>query len=731
MKKFLFCLWAGSFTSLAVSQTTIGFWDFNSTANDATPATGTILPSSGAGTITTIGGITTTFAAGLSPNDPNTTDNSGYNTTTYPAQGTNPKTAGIQIDVNTTGLQNIAIEFQQRLSNTAANTWILQYTTDASVGAPVWVDAQVFTFTPAASGTGDTWYNRTFNLSAVTALNNNANAAFRIVSAFDPVAGQYLAAKSTSAYAAGGTSRFDLLKIQSLPSITPYTLAFLKTDKTVSESVGTAKVWLKVTNVGNTTGSVDLSLSSYSNANASDRTIVSTTIPVSDTLGVNDTIAFTININDDAIAESDEYMICKLANGVNATFAASAQHTLFIKDNDKTAPIATNQLDLTLLGSFNNGNPSSNSAEISAYDALSKRIFIANSIGSKLDIVNFSNPSAPILHNSINITPYGAINSVAVRNGVVALAIENTVDRQDSGKVVFLDTNGVLISQVTVGILPDMITFNHNGTKVYTANEAEPNDTYTNDPDGSVSVIDISAGVANITSSSVSHITFTSFNGQEATLRSQGIRIYGVSGVASKDFEPEYITISDDDTKAWVTLQENNALAELDLTNNSVIRLIPLGTKDHSIAANAIDASNTTSDVNLSTFPVKGMYLPDAISHYTVGNTIYLLTANEGDARAWTGLNEESRISAMNLDATIFPNAADLKNNMVLGRLNASTKMGDIDNDGDFDEIYVYGARSFSVWDATTATLVYDSGDDFERITSTHSSYASMFNASN
>ncbi|MDP2388423.1 MAG: choice-of-anchor I family protein [Bacteroidota bacterium] len=732
MKKFLFSLFAGSIYSLAISQTTITHWDFNSNPNDATTGTGTLLPETGAGTITTLGGITTTFAAG-NPSDVNTTDNSGYNTSTYPAQSTNQKTAGIQIDVNTTGLQNIGIEFQQRLSNTAANTWVLQYTSDVTAGSPVWVDAQTFTFIPAATGTGDTWHFRTFNLTSVTALNNNPNVAFRIVSDFDQIAGQYLAARSTSTYSTAGTSRFDLVKIQSLPTVLPYTLAFLKSDKTVSEDAGTAKVWLKVTTAGNTTGSVDLSLSNYSNADATDLTIASTTIPVSDTLVVNDTIAFSITINDDAVNESDEYLICKLSNGVNVNFAATAQHTLYIKDNDRMAPVATNQLNFNLLGSFNNGAPASNSAEISAYDVMSKRIFIANSIGSKLDIVNFSNPASPVLINSIDVTPYGAINSVAVKNGLVALAIENSINRQDSGKVVFLDTNGILISQVVVGILPDMITFNHNGTKVYTANEAEPSDDYTNDPDGSVSIIDISGGAASITSSNVSHITFTSFNGQETTLRSQGIRIYGISGMASKDFEPEYITISDDDSKAWVTLQENNALAELDLINNTVVRLIPLGTKDHNLVANALDASNSTSDVNLSNFPVKGMYLPDAIAHYTNGSNLYLLTANEGDSRAWTGMNEETTIGSGSyiLDPTLFPNATDLKNNSVLGKLKTTNKLGDIDNDGDFDEIYVYGSRSFSIWDANAATLIYDSGDDFERITSTHLTYSSMFNASN
>ena len=731
MRKNLFTLLAALSCSVVFSQT-VAFWDFNSTTNDATTSTGSALPSQGSGTLTNIGGVTNSFSAGTLT-DPNTTDNSGYNSTNYPAQGLNSKTAGIQIDFSTVGLTNILFEFEQRMSNTAANTYVLQYTLDRTVTTPVWQDAQTFTFVPGTT-TGSVWYQRNFNFTSITGINNNPNVAVRIVSAFDPTSGTYLASASTSTYGGGGTCRYDLIKISSLPSIQPYTLAFLRADRSVDENSGTAKVWLKVTAAGNTAGSVSLSVSAASNLTAStDYSISSLTIPVSDTLVVNDTIALEVNLTDDAIAESDEYLIFKIGNGTNVNFSATAQHTLYVKDNDRTIPVANNSLQLNLLNSFNNGPFASNSAEISAYDELSKRIFTANSIASKLEIVDFRNPQAPILKTSLDISSYGSINSVAVKNGIVALAIENSLNKQDSGKVVFLDTNGVFIKQVTVGVMPDMIAFNHAGNKVYTTNEGEPNDSYTLDPEGSISIVDITNGLQNLTGANVTHITFTSFNGNESALKAQGIRIYGLNASASKDFEPEYITISDDDTKAWVTLQENNALAELDLLTNTIIRLIPLGFKNHNAIGNGLDASDVTSGINFSNYPVKGMYLPDAIGHYSANGNIYLLTANEGDARAYTGFNEETSIGNASyvLDATVFPNAADLKNNSVLGKLKTTNKLGDLDNDGDFDEIYVYGARSFTIWDAATAANIYDSGDEFERITANHPQYGNLFNASN
>lgn len=206
-------------------QTVITRWNFNGASADEVPGgSSSPAPETGNGVASLAGGTTATFASGVASggsSDPVSTSppNYGWNSTTYPAQGASPKTAGVAFAVSTVGYDNIVFKFDQRLSNTAANTWVVQYTTDASVASPVWVDAQTFTFEPQATGTGDTWYNeRTTNLATVTALNNNANAAFRVVSAFDPTAGQYLASRSTSTYGPAGTSRFDMVTVMGNPS---------------------------------------------------------------------------------------------------------------------------------------------------------------------------------------------------------------------------------------------------------------------------------------------------------------------------------------------------------------------------------------------------------------------------------------------------------------------------------------------------------------------------------
>ena len=551
----------------------------------------------------------------------------------------------------------------------------------------------------------------------------------------DPASAQYLVASGVFNPATGAfttartftltTTFTDLTTSIILGSVSSPSVSLSGTHTFVNESATSVNVTVNVTGPNNGQAVFTLGGLPFSTATSSDYTPVTFTVAA----GVSGAQTVTIPLLPDAISEKDEYIALSFTSTYNCTASATAVYYIYIKDDDTPAPVASNALFLDSLSTFQNGASGTNSAEIVAHDPTNQRLYIANSVASKLDIVNFSNPANPTLITSLSISSYGNINSVAVRNGVVAMAIESSVNPQDSGKIVFLDANGVFISQVKVGAMPDMVTFNHAGTRVVTACEGEPNTAYTNDPDGCVCYIDISSGVASLTQANVGWITFTSFNGQEASLRAMGIRIYGVSGIASKDLEPEYVTVADNDSVAWVTLQENNAIAKVNLINNTVISLIPLGYKNW-MTAGGLDASDQTSGIAIMNAPVFGMYQPDALSHFTVNNQIYLLTANEGDSRAYTGLNEEARISTMNLDATAFPYATQMKQNTFLGRLNATNKMGDTDNDGDFDQIYVYGARSFSIWNGTTGAQVYDSGDQLERITSTHPVYAPLFNMS-
>ena len=481
---------------------------------------------------------------------------------------------------------------------------------------------------------------------------------------FNPVAGTFFGTRTVSS-----TATFTDLTTSIVISTTPppASVGFAINQTSISENSGTFSIDINLTNNNVLPSSVDLSISNLSTAiESSDYTLSANTANFIG--GINETVTVTLTLNNDALTESSEYLILNLSNPVNATITGNATLLIYINDDETQAATPTNDLNLQLLTSFSNGAEGTNSAEIIVFDPTVDKLYIANSIGKKVDVLNFTNPASPSIITSIDITPYGNVNSVYAWNGFIAAAVEN-INPQDSGSVIIFDHNGVFQKQVKVGAMPDMITMNHAHTKLITANEGEPNDAYTVDPNGSICVIDISGGIPSLNQSNVTFIEFTAFNGQEALLRSQGIRIYGPGATTSKDFEPEYITVNANDTKAFVTLQENNAIAEINLANNTITSIWPLGFKNHLLAENAIDFSDQATGINIANIPTKGMYLPDAIASYEVGGITYVLTANEGDARAYSGFNEETRIGSVTLDPTTFPLGSELKINRLCGRL--------------------------------------------------------------
>jgi hypothetical protein len=353
-------------------------------------------------------------------------------------------------------------------------------------------------------------------------------------------------------------------------------------------------------------------------------------------------------------------------------------------------------------------------AEITAYDPLTKRLFaVNNSTVNQIDVIDMSDPASLKFITAISLAAYGgAANSVDVYDGKLAIALESS-DKQANGKVVFLNTASYAeIKVVEVGALPDMVTFTPDGKYVLTANEGEPNDTYTNDPEGTVSIIQTS----NYT---VRTLNFSAFIDQKAALLAKGFRIYGPGNNFLKDIEPEYITVSDDSKMAWVTLQENNGIAELDIVSGAFLKIMPLGFKHYGDAGNEADLSDKDSKIEFSTAynKVYGMYQPDAIAFVRHNGQPYLFTANEGDARDYSGFAEMTRVnaSAVILDPVAFPNASVLKTDAVLGRLNITKTLGDTDGDGDYDAMYSLGSRSFSVWNPITGNLVFDSKNELDK----------------
>ncbi len=401
---------------------------------------------------------------------------------------------------------------------------------------------------------------------------------------------------------------------------------------------------------------------------------------------------------------------------------------------------------LSVLGQYQSGVYNESGAEIVSYDPATQRGFVINAASGEVDVLDLSDPAEPVLEFTIDVSDLGAdANSVSVKDGVVAIAVE-AADRADNGFVTLYDTEGNRLSVVDVGALPDALTFSPDGRWVLVANEGEPVDDYDRDPEGSVSIIDVSVGAENVTQENVRTADFRAFNGQEDELRAQGIRIFGPGSSAAQDFEPEWVEVASDNNTAYVSLQENNAIAVVDIESATVTAIYPLGFKDWSEdgqwAGNGFDASRE-GDVNIRHWPVFGIYHPDTIRLYETNGETFILTANEGDARDYDEdewWSEEFQLRRLQLDPDAFPDAEELQASDQLGSLLVTSTMG-VANDCNpslttaeaqeagydnvrayveaecvYNEIYTFGARSFGIFRVTDdgLELVWDSGSQME-----------------
>jgi len=337
-------------------------------------------------------------------------------------------------------------------------------------------------------------------------------------------------------------------------------------------------------------------------------------------------------------------------------------------------------------------------------------------------IFDISDPANPEQRRRIDLSRYGGdINSVAAYGDYVAAALQAET-KTDRGTVVLMERRGkrlVVIATQRAGALPDMVTFDPAGKRLWVANEGEPSGYGPEavDPEGSITIINV-ARMAAKRSGAAQQLTFRSFNDQKAALQEEGVRIFGPGATVAQDLEPEYITI--DPVKrhlGWVSLQENNALATINLKQGRITKIMPLGLKDHSVAGSGLDASDRDGKINIRNWPVKGMYQPDAIASFRIKGRTYIATANEGDAREYDGFAEEVRVKddEFVLNPSVFPNAAELKDDPNLGRLTVTTQ--GVQKTGDaFDEILAFGGRSLSIW-RSDGKQVYDSGDALEAVT--------------
>ncbi len=357
-------------------------------------------------------------------------------------------------------------------------------------------------------------------------------------------------------------------------------------------------------------------------------------------------------------------------------------------------------------------------AKTVAYSRRHRSLCIANPTQTALEIVSISVPSRPNVRDRrrVELSEFGAsVDGLAIHDDLIAVAV-GAEDVTSPGRVVFFDFRGRHRGSVEVGAGPGMLVFTRDGKRLLVANEGRPSDDYTVDPDGSVTIIGIEEGLG---VGAVRRAGFEAFNERREELVCAGVRIFGPNATVAQDLEPQSIAVSEDSETAWISLQENNAIAELDIESGAITSIYPLGFKDHGKEGGGIDASDMDGGIHIRRRPVYGMYQPDSLAAFTDGGVTYLATANEGARREYDGYSEVARVADLELDPEAFQDAARLKRSGNLGRLHVTTTLGDLDGDGDYDRLYSFGGRSFSIWRLAGGALdlVYDSGEDFERIT--------------
>lgn len=415
-------------------------------------------------------------------------------------------------------------------------------------------------------------------------------------------------------------------------------------------------------------------------------------------------------------------------------------------------------LTMDIVGRYQTGIYGEAGAEIVDYHTDTQTAYVVDGAQNRIDIIKLSNlPKAalqnPLTANTLKAThlnlpetvtvsgnvtlSLATANSLAIYGDWLAVAVANA-NKQDNGVVIFYKISQdkpVLFKAVEVGALPDMVTFTPDGKKVLVANEGEPTPDYKYDPVGSIGVIKMDN---NGPADTAMLMMFDKFEVQKSELQSKGFKFASPKGhTLAQDIEPEYITVTEDSHFAWVSLQENNALAKIDLVNNEIVAIHPLGLKDFGQEKNGIDASDKDKKINIRSWEgVYGLYQPDTIHGYSVNGQHFTVTANEGDSRDWwftakdekacldaggqtfdeedgcLAYSEETRASKLTL-ADSHPQREHL-DKKELGRLKVTTAMGDDDGDGKYEKMVTFGGRSFSIWN-DSGELVFDSGNQFAK----------------
>ena len=362
---------------------------------------------------------------------------------------------------------------------------------------------------------------------------------------------------------------------------------------------------------------------------------------------------------------------------------------------------------MQVIGRHATGIWDKSTAEIAAWHAPTKRLLVVDAAVG-LRVLDLSDPSAP---RQVQSHAAAGATSVAVHGDLVAL-VRQPASKSERGMLELLTVDLQPIATCMVGHGPDMVCFAPCGTRLLIANEGEGEPDNSFDPHGSIGVVDISAGTDRPV---YRQLGFEAFEPQRAQLTERGLHCVVPGATLAQDLEPEYIAVAPDGSRAFATLQENNAIAVIDLTpgREHVERIEPLGCKDFANTG-GLDASDKDGGPAIKPWPVLGLYQPDTVKCFEHGGSLWLATANEGEERERGDVQEPRRLSELKHALGKEISAKD-----AAGRLQVSGLRGDQDGDGVFERLYCFGGRSVSLWKvAADGSIVqaWDSGSQIERM---------------
>ncbi|MFF9924423.1 choice-of-anchor I family protein [Micrococcus luteus] len=417
-----------------------------------------------------------------------------------------------------------------------------------------------------------------------------------------------------------------------------------------------------------------------------------------------------------------------------ASLSAPAPHSATAQRAAIAANPSGKSIELTRAGTHETGVFGESAAEIPAFDAVSGRLFVVNAQRGAVDVMRLGADAAPVAERTLSaeglrtadgsVTDKGAtVNSVAVSGGVMAVAVE-AAEKTDHGWVVFFDTTTLrYLGGVRVGALPDSLAFSPNGAYVVVANEGEPADDFSVDPEGTISVVSVPKNArqfSRLTQDAVRTVDFRAYDA--GTALPAGVRVSGPdvavpaghepAGRVARNLEPEYVTIDPPGRTAYVSVQEANAVAVVDLKSATLEDLWALTPTDWSTEG-MLDASDKDGGIELGHWPVDGLPMPDGIDTYRWRGQNLVVTANEGDGREWGDFNDSERVSDLDLCAAEFPGAKALQKKDALGRLKVLTDLGYDSERECHSSLTTLGGRSFSIYTAD-GTRLFDSAGMIE-----------------